>query len=270
MNTIIKKLSKEEYSKLKPHSLLQYFGMKMDRETDGAFRYYAKEADHFNHYDKPIVTIDGFVIGNFMAFQAAINNDLPELEVEVILDLEEDDVLRFVNAKSLFFKKSYVARFRLFKLLKEYLETNPKGILWAKTLTGDINVKVGTITGYHKETVKLVNRIGNKNESLFEKIDDGELALTAAAKQCPEEPDNTGAIALESSRIVKKKFSPSDFKPQFKDDKPSVQVYGKSIPLFEKQVLEYANSVTYIYKSKDEEARVEIKIVNLKHFKSIS
>lgn len=276
------KLSRENIETAKAHPLLIKLKMTLNNDLQEAFNFHASEAQHFNHYERPIMTKDGLVIGNLASLYSACTNQVEELLVDIVEELDEDELIRFINAKSIFFRRNYSARFSLLVEMRDYLENNPKGIRWAGTLEGDILEKLSNITGYSKSSIKMLQVIGKQGLNNFDKINEGEISLRHAydtIKANIIDEDNVLSVKNNEEKsspttvieqpLKKKKYKAENYIPFFVDDKPSIKVFGRVIPLNEEKIVEKNDAIIYFFKTENG-AVVEISIKNLKLLKAIS
>lgn len=282
------KIKNEEFETIKVHPLLNKLKMTVSSDLKDTFAFYAEESKYFNHYERPVLTANNKVINNLAAWYSASTNGVAEIEVDIIEGLEEDDVLRFINAKSLFFKRNYPARYALISELRNHFETNPKGIEWVNSMEGDIIQKVSKITGYGESSTKMLAVIGKDDNDYFNQIKEGKLSLREAynliqaqGKAEPEqiqgqegkEEDVLSGLRPSTStptpNVSSKgsKYKASDFIPMFAEGKSSIKAYGKVIQLNEQEVIEKSNSIVYHFTSSGG-AVVEIIIKNLNIFKA--
>lgn len=121
--------------------------------------FYANEAKHFNYYDRPVVTKDYVILSHVESYKAAIKNGVEKIEVFIIDDIDINDFPRFMSFGLHIKNLSEPQKYELIVYLRDYLKNNPRGQVWAQSLIGDINRKLGTILGISFETVKLWARL---------------------------------------------------------------------------------------------------------------
>lgn len=160
---------------LRIHQLLELLGYD---KPDQIFNDFAK---HFDYFERPVVTKDGFIISHATDFLSARALGKSEMEVVIIHDCSIDDVIQFISFKQVY--KHGINRSKLAEVigfLTDYLTNNPSGKNWAQTLPHNkTRNKVAEILGVSSTTVHNVSTVG-KNAELAAKVDNGEITNSQA------------------------------------------------------------------------------------------
>lgn len=224
--------------------------------------YYAKEAAKFNFYQNPVVTEDDTVLSNFHEVLTARHNKIVEIEVIRVTGLEKDDWLRFISHDTFFKNLEYPERYALIMELQSYLQENKRGIEWANEIEGDINDKIARVINYHKESVKILKRIGNKDPKILEMKGTLEQMLAAAnsLNELPgpniEPPEPLSIDRINSLKGLNVQFTGSGLELHLKD---------KSVKLFLMDPKIRGNSVSFRFRTMDAECKGTLTLNNPLH-----
>lgn len=224
--------------------------------------YYAKEAARFNFYQCPVVTDDNVVLSNYNEVLAARANKIKEIEVIRVTGLEKDNWLRFISHDAFFKNLDYPERYALIIELQAYLKENKRGIEWANELEGDINEKIARVINYHKESVKLLKRIGSKDPRILEMKGTLEQMLAAVnllnelpgpAIEPPEPLTNDKISSLQGLNV------------QFTGRGLELSLKDKSLKLFMMDPVIRGNSVSFRFRTMDSECKGKLTLNNPLH-----
>ena len=212
MNTLVKTLQTKEIPahELQPHMLLRKIGLMTGDDMEAGIEFFANESKALGHYNSICVTKNYKIISQPEVWQAAIKVDSSMLLTVDVLDIEDDDLIRFINAKSIFIHRDYKASWALIRELRKYLEENPKGQVWFKELqAGDIIETLHHRTRRSNSLIKQYQAIGkyadaNPTLNVWEDIGKGKKweSLRAAAEEIrdlKETPQKPGKFPLNDA-----------------------------------------------------------------------
>jgi len=207
MSIIKSKTVKAKDLKIDP--LLKKLGMETDEQ---ALAFYADESNYFGHYDTLCVTTGNTVISHPEVWLAAMKNN-PEMLLTVDeIDIDDDDLIRFVSGKSIFIRKNYQARYVMISELRNYIENNPKGHEWNQKLAvGDINETIGHIMNYKESSIKQMQAVGeyvdaNPTEISWEDIGHLEYQIglkTVYTRALAAKPKSEEKIKAQAEKIAR-------------------------------------------------------------------
>ena len=138
--------------------------------------------NEFNFLEIPVVTEDGYVITHAADVNCAKELGIVDMEVVIMKEATQDDIIRFVSFKHIInHGKNRFALYQLIKFLTKHLTQNVSGKeLAAEFETNKTRTIVAKLINLSPGTVQSVTAIGDKDQELLKKIDNGEITGTAA------------------------------------------------------------------------------------------
>ena len=145
---------------LKIHPLIPRLGLGKE-DMGKALQSFIKQSATLGYHDRVCVDNSMKVISNpEVVLAAQANNEKEYIEVDV-LDIHEDDLIQFINAKNVFRKRSMISKWKYLRELRNYLKTNERGIAWNERLNyGDINQTIAELTDYGTSHIKRLRVVG--------------------------------------------------------------------------------------------------------------
>lgn len=162
--------------RLQVHELLKIVGYD---EPDEIFK---ERAKYFNYYERPVVTGDGYVINQIPDFLAALQSNVPELEVVVMKNVMVNDIIDFISFKHVWkHGKSRRKMYEMAKVLTEYVQEKDKA--WKDQFKSNkTRGIVAEMAGVSDGTIQSVTAIGNYNPELLDEVDNKKITASQALK----------------------------------------------------------------------------------------
>lgn len=181
----VQKFTGKQFSKVKDlelHPFLKRMGLDEDNVSD-FLEIYNDSYSLFQHHDTIVVNQDRKVISNPLVYFSLMKVDAEKLVEVDVVDIDEGDLIRFINTKSVYLRRNYKAKYQLFKELKRYLKYTEKGMQWlAQLKTKDKNIAIAKITGYSESMIKQYLKVGSygedTNTDVFSEIGFGETQIS--------------------------------------------------------------------------------------------
>lgn len=116
---------------LTPHPILVEMGYgRIDDDV-----YFIETMKYFNHYDKPVVDSDNNVITHWSDVQAAVANDVADMEVYKV-DMTVIHLRRFIAMKHRYHRMDLIASYNTAMFFEKYLTEDAEGIRLAESIGG--------------------------------------------------------------------------------------------------------------------------------------
>lgn len=160
-----------ELETLVAHPLLIEWGF--DFKPD---EHFARVLKIYGLYEMPVVDSKGNVITHLADVLAAIKNGETHMDVYEI-DMDDVDLKLFIFLKHKYHKDKQMKSYEAAKFFRNYLEKDSEGKKLAKTLTGDINKKVGQLMQTSDSTIKRLLKVGDLKPQYLGMIDNNNLSF---------------------------------------------------------------------------------------------
>lgn len=176
-----------DITKTQPHSVLKEYELDFVPND-----YFIGMLKKYGLYERPILDMDGNAITHYADIMAARANGDKQLEVYEV-DMDELELKLFILSKHTYCIKKVKRSFQIAAFYRDYLTTNTEGIKLAKTIKGNINVKIAHLMGTSESTVKRLLYIGQsrKADEHFNMIEEGNKSLQETRGLVNEELNST-------------------------------------------------------------------------------